>query len=66
MLEHSIAAMLVDARIERVFVVVAPADEQWHSICSRIARRVEFLPVGGASRAESVLNGLIALSRSHA
>ena len=34
MLEHSIAAMLSDARIDRVFVVVAPTDDKWHSIQS--------------------------------
>ena len=60
MLEHSISAMLSDARIERVFVVVAPADDQWQSI--RPEARVEFLPVGGASRAQSVLNGLAAIA----
>src|SRR5678815_2031139 len=61
MLEHSIAAMLFDSRIDRVFVVVAPADHWWQSI--RLGSdRVEFLAVGGASRAQSVLNGLSALS----
>jgi 2-C-methyl-D-erythritol 4-phosphate cytidylyltransferase len=61
MLEHSIAAMLTDARVERVFVVVAPADNRWRSIRAE-AGRVEFLPVGGASRAESVRNGLDAIA----
>jgi 2-C-methyl-D-erythritol 4-phosphate cytidylyltransferase len=61
MLEHSISAMLSDARVDRVFVVVAPTDDKWQSIQSDSAR-VEFLPVGGASRAESVLNGLVALT----
>lgn len=61
MLEHSISAMLSDARIDRVFIVVAPTDDKWQSIQSDSAR-VEFLPVGGASRAESVLNGLIAIA----
>lgn len=61
MLEHSVAAMLTDMRIERVFVVVAPADTQWQ-MTDWGSDRVEFLAVGGASRAESVLNGLIALS----
>lgn len=61
MLEHSIAAMLVDPRIDLVFVVVAPADNKWQSIRFG-GDRVEFLPVGGASRAQSVLNALIALS----
>lgn len=57
MLEHSIDAMLSDARITRVFVVVAPSDARWRSIPVD-AGRVEFLTVGGASRAESVRNGL--------
>jgi 2-C-methyl-D-erythritol 4-phosphate cytidylyltransferase len=61
MLEHSIDAMLTDARIERVFVVVAPSDTRWPSIRADAAR-VEFLPVGGASRAESVRNGLEAIA----
>jgi 2-C-methyl-D-erythritol 4-phosphate cytidylyltransferase len=61
MLEHSISAMLSDARIDRVFVVVAPTDDKWQSIQSE-RERVEFLPVGGVSRAESVLNGLVALT----
>jgi 2-C-methyl-D-erythritol 4-phosphate cytidylyltransferase len=57
MLEHSVDAMLADARVERVFVVVAPADSRWQSIRAEPGR-VEFLPVGGVSRAESVRNGL--------
>ncbi len=65
MLEHSISAMLSDARVDRVFVVVAPTDDKWQSI-QLDSTRVEFLPVGGASRAESVLNGLVTLAaRSH-
>ena len=61
MLEHSIAAMLSDARIDAVFVVVAPTDRRWSEL-STDDERVEFLPVGGASRAESVRNGLIAIA----
>ncbi|HVE90018.1 MAG TPA: 2-C-methyl-D-erythritol 4-phosphate cytidylyltransferase [Burkholderiaceae bacterium] len=60
MLEHSICAMLGDVRVERVFVIVAGADDQWQSI--RPDARVEFLPVGGATRAHSVLNALAALA----
>jgi 2-C-methyl-D-erythritol 4-phosphate cytidylyltransferase len=61
MLEHSIDAMLTDARVERVFVVVAASDQRWQAI--RVdAGRVEFMPVGGASRAESVRNGLFAVA----
>jgi 2-C-methyl-D-erythritol 4-phosphate cytidylyltransferase len=61
MLEHSIAALLADARIDRVFVVVAPSDARWSEFMID-DDRVEFLPVGGASRAESVRNGLIAIA----
>ena len=61
MLEHAIDALLTDARIERVFVIVAPTDTRWSSLRAD-AERVEFLPVGGGSRAESVRNGLIAIA----
>lgn len=61
MLEHSIAAMLADARIDRLFVVVAPSDSRWSEFTVG-DDRVEFLPVGGASRSESVRNGLIAIA----
>ncbi len=57
LLEHSIAAMLLDSRIDRVFVVVAPTDDRWQAIRFG-SDRVEFLAVGGASRAQSVFNGL--------
>ncbi len=61
MLAHSIDALLSDGRIDRVFVVVAPTDTRWQDIAVD-EERVEFLPVGGASRAESVRNGLIAIA----
>ncbi len=61
MLEHSISAILADARVDAVFVVVAPSDSRWTEF--RLDDdRVEFLPVGGSSRAESVRNGLIAIA----
>jgi 2-C-methyl-D-erythritol 4-phosphate cytidylyltransferase len=61
MLEHSIDALAGEARIDCVFVVVAPTDTRWQALVVD-ARRVEFLPVGGASRAESVRNGLVAIA----
>lgn len=61
MLEHAIAALLADARVDRVFVVVAAADTRWREL-DVDDERVEFLPVGGTSRAQSVLNGLIAIA----
>jgi 2-C-methyl-D-erythritol 4-phosphate cytidylyltransferase len=61
MLEHAIDAVLADARIDRAYVVVAVADTQWRAL-EVDTGRVEFLPVGGASRAQSVANGLIAIA----
>jgi 2-C-methyl-D-erythritol 4-phosphate cytidylyltransferase len=61
MLEHSIDAMLADGRIDNVFVIVAQGDTQWQALAVD-AEHVEFLPVGGSSRAESVRNGLIAIA----
>jgi 2-C-methyl-D-erythritol 4-phosphate cytidylyltransferase len=61
MLEHSIDALVADARIDAIFIVVAPTDARWQELVVD-DERVEFLPVGGASRAESVRNGLIAIA----
>jgi 2-C-methyl-D-erythritol 4-phosphate cytidylyltransferase len=61
MLERSIDALLADGRVDRVFVVVAPSDARWQAL-KVDEERVEFLPVGGPSRAESVRNGLIAIA----
>jgi 2-C-methyl-D-erythritol 4-phosphate cytidylyltransferase len=61
MLEHSINGLLADGRIDCVFVVVAPSDARWQAL-EVDEERVEFLPVGGSSRAESVRNGLIAIA----
>jgi len=61
MLEHSIDALVAEARIDAIFIVVAPTDVRWQQLVVD-DERVEFLPVGGASRAESVRNGLIAIA----
>ena len=63
MLYHSVEALLADARIETVFVVLAPADQEfkqypWEAFGERVAP----LYCGGATRHDSVLNGLIAAS----
>lgn len=60
MLEHAIDALLADARVERVLVVVA-TDDVRHRALARDSR-VEFVAAGGASRAESVRNGLARLA----
>ncbi|MBE0626568.1 MAG: 2-C-methyl-D-erythritol 4-phosphate cytidylyltransferase [Burkholderiales bacterium] len=63
MLHHSVKALLADARIDTVFVVLAPADREfkqypWGEFGGRLAP----LYCGGATRHDSVLNGLVAAS----
>jgi 2-C-methyl-D-erythritol 4-phosphate cytidylyltransferase len=60
LLEHSVAALMSDARVERVLIVVSPSDR--HAAALPFPRNVRVAPVGGASRAESVRNGLLALA----
>ncbi len=60
-LEHSMVALAAEPRIDRIFVVVLATDDKWRAI-DIDPRRVEFLPVGGSSRAHSVRNGLNALA----
>lgn len=59
MLEHAIDAVLADARIARALVAVAPQDQRWPAL--PLDPRARCAPVGGASRAASVRNGLAAL-----
>jgi 2-C-methyl-D-erythritol 4-phosphate cytidylyltransferase len=61
MLRHSIESLLATPEVEVVFVVLAPADTEfrkhdWSAFGERIAPRY----CGGASRRDSVLNGLVA------
>ncbi|MBM3345740.1 MAG: 2-C-methyl-D-erythritol 4-phosphate cytidylyltransferase [Betaproteobacteria bacterium] len=63
MLLHSIDALLAAPEIELVFVVLAPADEQFRTLdLGSRAPRVATLYCGGATRRDSVLNGLVAAS----
>lgn len=62
MLEYAIGALLADRRVQRVLVVVAAGDARYKRLgCDA---RVEFAAVGGATRAESVRNGLARLAMS--
>jgi 2-C-methyl-D-erythritol 4-phosphate cytidylyltransferase len=62
MLEHAIDALLADSRVQRVLVVVARNDVRHRRLAC--GARVEFVAAGGASRAESVRNGLARLAMS--
>ena len=63
MLYHSVRALLADARIDTVFVVLAPADHEFKQHpWGEFGERVAPLYCGGATRHDSVLNGLVAAS----
>ncbi len=62
MVFHGLAALAKVPRIDRIFVVLAPGDRHWagHD-WSALGAKVEPLFAGGAHRAQSVLNALVAL-----
>ncbi len=63
MIRHAVAALAAAPEIDTVFVVLAVGDERFRTIdWSSFGSRVEPLYCGGATRSESVLNGLIALA----
>lgn len=61
LVEHTVRRLTADARIARVFVVLAPDDAYFRAMSVPGAgERVQALYCGGATRAASVYNGLIA------
>lgn len=56
LLERSIRCLLADARVVRVLVVVAPADAVGAALA--LPARCQLLADGGATRAQTVRNGL--------
>jgi len=59
MMFHSIEALAAVARVERLFVVLAPLDRHWgEHDWSALPDKIEALFCGGARRSESVLNAL--------
>lgn len=61
LLEHSLTALFQDARIQRVVVALHPQDNYFHTLPVARDTRVEAV-VGGATRAESVLQALRSLA----
>ncbi len=63
MIRHAVASLASAREIETIFVVLAPGDERFRKLdWGSLAARIEPLYCGGATRSESVLNGLIALA----
>jgi 2-C-methyl-D-erythritol 4-phosphate cytidylyltransferase len=62
LLRHALRALAAVPAIARVFVVLAPDDTRWDAYdWADLAPRLEVLRCGGATRAESVSNGLKAM-----
>jgi len=55
---HTVRALAAVPEIERVCVVISPGDEWWDCYDWSEFPRLQVLRCGGATRAESVLNGL--------
>lgn len=61
MLYHALVTLLQNPDIKTVFVVLAPEDEYWRTYdWSAFGDKLQPLFCGGQTRAESVLNGLLA------
>lgn len=62
MIAHAIAAVLADKRVAQVAVVLAPEDSYWDAYdWHAFDGRLQVLRCGGATRADSVCNGLAAM-----
>ncbi|MEO6422944.1 MAG: 2-C-methyl-D-erythritol 4-phosphate cytidylyltransferase [Candidatus Nitrotoga sp.] len=60
MIYHALATLCASPSVSTVFVVLAPDDVYWHSFDWAIfGDKLQPLFCGGATRAESVLNGLL-------
>lgn len=62
MIWHAIRAFEEHARIHRIYVVISPDDGWWGGYDWSGFEKLVVLRRGGATRAESVLNGLVAMA----
>lgn len=64
MIAHAMMVLAREPRIERIFVVLSPTDKRWNNYeWQGWEERIEVLRCGGRTRAETVLNGLDAISK---
>jgi len=64
MIAHAMMVLAREPRIARIFVVLSPTDKRWNNYAWQgWEERIEVLRCGGATRAETVLNGLDAISK---
>jgi 2-C-methyl-D-erythritol 4-phosphate cytidylyltransferase len=63
MIAHAMMVLAREPRISKIFVVLSPTDKRWNNYAWQgWEERIEVLRCGGATRAETVLNGLDAMS----
>jgi 2-C-methyl-D-erythritol 4-phosphate cytidylyltransferase len=64
MIAHAMMVLAREPRIARLFIVLSPTDKRWNNYAWQgWEERIEVLRCGGATRAETVLNGLDAISK---
>jgi len=67
LIHHTLAALCRCARIDRVWVVLSPDDEWWRQYeWTSLGPKLETVFCGGATRAQSVVNGLLAAATAAA
>lgn len=63
MIAHAMMVLAREPRIAKLFVVLSPTDKRWNNYAWQgWEERIEVLRCGGKTRAETVLNGLDAIS----
>mgnify|MGYP005839904249 FL=1 len=64
MIAHAMMVLARAPRIAKIFVVLSPTDKRWNNFeWQGWEERIEVLRCGGKTRAETVLNGLDAISK---
>ena len=64
MIAHAMMVLAREPRIARLFIVLSPTDKRWNNYAWQgWEERIEVLRCGGKTRAETVLNGLDAISK---
>jgi 2-C-methyl-D-erythritol 4-phosphate cytidylyltransferase len=64
MIAHAMMVLAREPRLSKIFVLLSPTDKRWNNYeWQGWEERIEVLRCGGATRAETVLNGLDAMSR---
>lgn len=63
MIAHAMMVLAREPRLSKIFVVLSPTDKRWNNYAWQgWEERIEVLRCGGTTRAETVLNGLQAMS----